>query len=84
MRTREDIKAAIEAALRVEFPRDTVDISDGYKDNIHVLVVSRRFDAMSESVQTDMLWSLIEGAGLSEDEKDLISLIMPASPALLK
>jgi len=84
MRARDDIKKAIEAALRKEFPTDTVDISDGYRDNIHVLVVSRKFDDMPDRVQDDMLWTLIEEAGLSDDEKKLISLVMPASPALLK
>jgi len=84
MRSRTVIKQAIETALRQEFPTDTVDISDGYRDNIHVLVVSRRFDAMDETTQQDMLWTLIGQAGLADDEKQLISLVMPASPALLK
>ncbi len=38
MRPREEIKTVLESAIRAEFPNDTVDISDGYKDNIHVLV----------------------------------------------
>lgn len=84
MRSRAEIKKALEAALRKAFPTDTVDISDGYRDNIHVLVVSRRFDTMDDSTQQDMLWTLIEEAGLAPDEKQLISLVMPASPALLK
>jgi acid stress-induced BolA-like protein IbaG/YrbA len=84
MRPRDQIKQAIEQALRREFPTDTVDVSDGYKDNIHVLVVSRRFDPMEERTQQELLWSLIDGAGLAEDEKNLISLVMPTSPSLLK
>lgn len=84
MRDRSDIKRAIEQALRREFPTDTVDVSDGYRDNIHVVVVSRRFDTMADSDQVDLLWGLIEGAGLAEAEKALISLVMPASPSYLK
>ena len=81
MRTREEIKAVLESAIRAEFPNDTVDISDGYKDNIHVLVVSRRFDKMTDEEQRDLLWGLIDQAGLDEGEKALISLAFPVSPA---
>ena len=84
MRDREQIKKMLEAAIRVEFPTDTVDISDGYRNNIHVLVVSRRFDDMPESQQRDLLWGLIDSAGLDEDEKGLISLALTISPSMIK
>lgn len=84
MRNREETKAAIEAALRTEFPTDTVDVSNGFEKNIHVLVVLRRFDSMTDQEQLDLLWKLIDGAGLSPDEAAQISLVLPASPALLK
>ena len=84
MRTREEVKLAIEAALRLAFPTDTVDVSDGYENNIHVLVVSRRFDSMANQEQLDLLWGLIDGAGLNAEETALISLVLPASPGQLK
>ena len=84
MRKREEAKAVLESAIRVEFPCDTVDISDGYKDNIHVLVVSRRFDTMTEEEQRDLLWGLIDQAGLDDDEKALISLALAVSPSMMK
>ena len=84
MRTREEIKAVLESAIRAEFPNDTVDISDGYKDNIHVLVVSRRFDKMTDEEQRDLLWGLIDQAGLDEGEKALISLALAVSPSMIK
>jgi hypothetical protein len=84
MRMYEEIKAALEAALRAEFPNDTVDVSPGYQKNIHVLVVSRRFDAMSVQEQGDLLQSLIGKAGIVDDEKALISLVLPVSPAEIK
>jgi hypothetical protein len=84
MRTREEIKAVLESAIRAEFPNDTVDISDGYKDNIHVLVVSRRFDKMADEEQRDLLWGLIDQAGLDEGEKALISLALAVSPSMIK
>lgn len=83
-RTRQDIKQIIEVALRKEFPRDTVDVSDGYQDNIHVIVVSRKFDGMTERDKTDLLWKVIDGTELSDAEKLKISLIMPVSPAEIK
>ena len=73
MRTREAIKAVIEAALRAEFPESMV--SDGYQGNIHVLVVSRRFASMTEKKKQGLLWGIIDGAGLTDDEKRMISLV---------
>jgi len=58
-------------------------VSDGYED-IHILVVSRKFDHMSERQKTDMLWKLVKSAGLNKKELDLIMLLMAYSPAELK
>jgi len=84
MRNRDEIKAVIENAFREEFPRDTVDLSDGYKNNIHVLVVSRSFDDMSEKDKQDILWGVIDATDLTDAEKALISLVYPVSPAEIK
>ncbi len=85
MQSRTIIKAAIEKALRNEFPHDTVDISDGFRDNIHVLVVSRRFDEKDDKHNSDWLQTIItKDAGLIKEEQELISLIIPVSPSELK
>ena len=81
---RDKIKNAIRDRLRKEFPTDTVDVTDGYQDNIHVMVVSRRFDTMKEREKQELLWGLIDNAGLDESEKMLISLILPVSPDELR
>ena len=83
MKSREEIKKIIERKLREQFPHDTVDISDGYQDRIHIIVVSRKFDEMTDKDATEYLWSLIQNA-IEEDEQTLISLIIPYSPAILK
>jgi hypothetical protein len=83
-RSRAQVKLAIEQALRREFPTDTVDVSDGYKDNIHVLVVSRKFDSMQDRIADEYLWSLIDAAGLTKAERNLLSLVLAVSPSLLK
>jgi hypothetical protein len=82
--SRSQIKKILEEAFRAEFPHDTVDISDGYKENIHVVVVSRRFDRMKEANKTDLMWSVIDSAPLTDGEKQLISLVYPVSIAEIK
>lgn len=81
VRPRVQIKDDLKKALKQVFKDDLVDISDGYQDNIHVLVVSRQFDGMAEQAKQDMLRAPIDDSGLSEDEKRLISLVLPLSPA---
>jgi hypothetical protein len=84
MRNRDEIKSALRDRIRREFPTDTVDVSDGYQSNIHVMVVSRKFDPMKEREKQDLLWSLIDDAGLEDAEKQLISLVVPLSPEELR
>lgn len=83
-RSRATLKRILENALRPQFPTDTVDVSDGYKENIHILVVSRKFDGMMEQDKQDLLWGLIDKTDLRDDEQALISLVLPLSPAQLK
>ena len=79
-RTRDEVKSILEEAFRKEFPQDTVDVSDGYADNIHVMVVSKKFDGMRDRVRQDWMWKVVDGTALREDEKHLISLLYPVSP----
>lgn len=79
-----ELKKRIEEILRKEFPGDTVDVSDGYTDNIHVIVVSRKFDGKGEKEKQDLLWGAIERSSLSDSEKVKISLILPYDPRDLK
>lgn len=81
---RKQIKASLEQAFRHRFPHDTVDVSDGYMENIHVLVVSRDFDGMAEQEKQDMMWRIIDQSPLCEADKTLISLVLPLSPSQVK
>jgi len=74
----------IHAALKKEFPADTVDVSPGYGDNVHVVVMSRKFDNMSEQQKQDYVWGLINASGLTAEQKIRISLLLPLSPAEVK
>jgi acid stress-induced BolA-like protein IbaG/YrbA len=80
------LKSKIEHALRLRFPNqgETVDVSDGSGDNVHVVVVSRQFDQMGEKSKQDLLWEAIDKSTLTDEEKVRISLILPYSPDDLK
>jgi hypothetical protein len=83
-RDRQKIKEIIRQAFRKEFPEDTVDVSDGYRDNIHVTVVSSRFDPLSEKAKQDLMWQIVDQTDLTKAEKQLISLLYPVSLAEIK
>jgi acid stress-induced BolA-like protein IbaG/YrbA len=78
------LKKKIETILRARFPGETVDVSDGHGDNIHVIVVSRQFDGIGEKAKQDLLWCTIDDSDISDAEKVKISLILPYSPGDLK
>ena len=81
---RAKLKQKLERGFRKHFRCDTVDISDGYRDNIHVMIVSRQFDPMSEKKKQDFLWTIIDDLKLTAEEQALISLVLPVSPAEIK
>ena len=75
----------IAAMLRQLLPPDTiVDVSaSGVRDNLHVLVVSRKLDKMSERQKQEYLWGMLEEAvkktELTQQELDRVSLVLPVS-----
>ncbi len=75
----------IEGILRRQFPHDTVDVSlSGVRDNIHVIVVSRALDNMTERQKQEHLWRLLEDGGLGKEALNRISMILPLSLAELR
>lgn len=78
------LKQRLETALRAHFQFDTVDVSDGYKGNVHVLVVSRKFDGKGEYERQEMLHEIINSAGLSKPQIGKISLLLAMSPGEIK
>lgn len=78
------VKDVLEKAFRKEFSEDTVDISHGYGNNIHVVVVSRRFDKMKDRPRQDLMWKIVDSTSLTNEEKQLISLLYPVSPREIK
>jgi len=75
----------IVSILRPEFPDDTIDASlSGVRDNVHVIVVSRKLDGMTERQKQEHIWSLLESGGSAEPELQRISMILPLSLEELK
>ena len=84
MPANQQTKEKIRKILRQAFPEDTVDVSDGYNENIHIVVMSREFDNKGEKEKQEYLWSLIDKSNLTKEEKSMISLIIPLSPSEVK
>lgn len=62
---------------------DFVDVSDGFDELIHIVVVSRKFDGRRMKEKEDLIWSeLVQN--LSPEEWDKVSLSIGASPDDIK
>lgn len=55
-------------ALREAFPTVTIDTSEGYNGRVHVKLVSRRFNGISEPEKQDIVWRLLRDK-LGEDSQ---------------
>jgi len=75
-------KRKVEAVFRAAFPSGYVDVSEGYHGRLHVLVVSRDFDGLTEREKEARLWEVAR-QGLPEDTTG-ISLLIGYSPDELK
>lgn len=71
----------IQDLLKPHFPDSLVDVTpSGIRDNIHIKVISRRFDGMKDQQREEFLWDLIDSSDLSREDKLCISLLLPLSP----
>lgn len=75
-------KEKVRKVFKQEFSEDTVDVSDGYLDNVHVVIVSRKLDGLREREKHEFLWKIAQ-QGLGENATR-ISLLIGYSPAELK
>ena len=62
---------------------DSVDISDGPDDSIHVVIVSRKFDGRRMKEKNDLIWSELTEYLLPE-QWGLVSLSIGVSPEEIK
>ena len=68
------LKPRIEAALRTEFPRDTIAVEPGYLGRAHVKLVSAKLNGLTEPQKQDMVWTILKNA-LGEDAQDVAFVI---------
>jgi hypothetical protein len=62
-----------------------IDVSASWiRDNIHVMVMSRKFAKMNEKKKQEYLWRLINDSDLTKEQKLRISLVLPLSPEDVK
>jgi stress-induced morphogen len=63
--------------------QDLVDVSDGEEDDIHLVVVSRKFDGRRMKEKSDMIWSVLVEK-LSPEEWGKITLTVGTTPEEIK
>jgi hypothetical protein len=87
-RTWEQLKDILEKAFRERLEKSeyggVVDISHGVGPNVHIVVISRLFDKMNDKQRQEWMWIIVDDTDLTDEEKQLISLIYPVSPAEIK
>ena len=77
----EKLKTKIHEALKRGYFSDStdfVDVSDGFDDLIHIVIVSRKFDGRRIKEKEDLIWSELL-KNLSKDEWGQVSLSVGAS-----
>lgn len=62
---------------------DLVDVSDGFDDLVHVVIISRKFDGKLARERHDLIWSELTRQ-LSNQEWAHVSLSVGASPEDVK
>lgn len=82
----ERTKQRVAEALKTSYfkdPSDLVDVSDGLDDNIHVVVVSRKFDGQRLREKNDLIWSILTRE-LKPEEWGQVTLSVGVSPEEIK
>lgn len=62
---------------------DLVDVSDGFDDLVHVVIISRKFDGKLARERHDLIWAELTKQ-LSNEEWGHVSLSVGASPEDVK
>jgi len=79
----EKLKHKIYSALRPCFPEDTIDVSNGPKKGLDLVVVSRRFDGLSWEEKEKLIWNVLNPA-LTPQEKRKVTRTLLISPEVIK
>lgn len=76
------IKQMLKAEFVATHPGSKIKVSEGWGDNIHVLVVSEAFKGMPAEKRDDMVWPILEK--LPKTEMTHISLCLLLTPEEVK
>ena len=68
------LEPQVKEVLRETFPEDTIEISKGYKGRVHVLVVSPKFNGMTDEQKQNFIWEILKAE--LEDEVQAVSLAL--------
>ncbi len=68
------LESQVKEVLRETFPEDTIEISKGYKGRVHVLVVSPKFNDMTDQQKQNFIWEILKAE--LEDEVQAVSLAL--------
>jgi len=82
----EQTKQKVAEALTRTYFKDSgdfVDVSDGHDDNIHVVVVSRKFDGHRLREKNDLIWSILTQE-LAPEDWGKVTLSVGVSPEEIK
>lgn len=81
-----NLKTLIKETLKQEAfgdVEDLVDVSDGPDDEIHVVVITRKFDDLEPQERSDLIWDVLQ-KDLDSRLWSRISLAVGASPEEVK
>jgi len=82
----EELRAKVYRVLKGGYfsgPDDAVDVTDGWEGNVHVVVVSHKFDRKYEEEKFDLIRSELVRA-LPPEDWGKVSLMVGVSPEELK
>jgi stress-induced morphogen len=77
------IKNALRSTNYFNATEDYVNVSDGQDDDVHVVIVSDKFNGKRMKEKHDLIWSALLNS-LSNDEWGQVSLTIGRSPEELK
>jgi len=77
-----DFAGQVRRVFEAAYPEGYVDVSKGYRRNVHVVIVSRAFDKMTERQKHDTVWEIARDH--FGKDADRISILLAYSPDELK
>ena len=79
---KQKVRATLKKALFHD-PTDRITVSDGVNGNIHVRIVSHKFDGLGLKEENDLIWNVLM-ENLKPKEWGMVSLTIGASPEEIK